>query len=134
MIDHWSMILPDMGSRSDRIMPGTLLGCTPNSPRYSAGAFGFGSHISMWLGPPRIQRMMTDLFEPLAALDWHLSRSARHSPAAPNTPAFKKLRRSMRMRFWKSAQPIRVTPRLLISVSPKLWQVGANGRGLWSRP
>ena len=41
-------------------MPGTLVRMTPNSPRYSAGASGLGSHMSMWLGPPRIHRMMTD--------------------------------------------------------------------------
>ena len=53
-------------------MPGTLVGLTPNSPRNSAGASGLGSHMSMWLGPPRIQRMMTE----------GRSRGRRRSPPA----------------------------------------------------
>ena len=51
---------PDIGSMSESMIPGTLVGPTPNSPRYSTGAFGFGSHISIWLGPPRIHRMITE--------------------------------------------------------------------------
>ena len=31
----------------------------PNGPRTSAGAAGFGSQVSMWLGPPPIQYRMT---------------------------------------------------------------------------
>ena len=64
-IDHLSMIRADIGNRSHKRMPGTDVGdCTPNSPRYSTGAFGFGSHVSDVAGPPRIHRMMTDGWRP----------------------------------------------------------------------
>ena len=33
-------------------MPGTLVLIGLNSPRYSTGASGFRSYMSMWLGPP----------------------------------------------------------------------------------
>ena len=42
-------------------MPGTFEGMGRNSPRYSAGASGLMSYMSMWLGPPPRQIMMTDL-------------------------------------------------------------------------
>src|SRR4029453_19000838 len=32
-----------------------------NGPRISAGASGFGSHVSNWVGPPHIQKRMTDV-------------------------------------------------------------------------
>lgn len=53
------MHLADSGSMSVSEMPGTLVPMVPNSPRNSAGASGLGSHMSMWLGPPRIHKMMT---------------------------------------------------------------------------
>jgi hypothetical protein len=40
-------------------MPCTFVEIGENSPRISVGASGFMSHMSSWLGPPRIQRMMT---------------------------------------------------------------------------
>ena len=33
-------------------MPGTVVWVVLNSPRTSAGAFGFGSNVSWWEGPP----------------------------------------------------------------------------------
>src|SRR5258708_6347560 len=120
MMDHLSIMPAHIGSMSDSVMPGTLVGMVPNSPRYSAGALGLGSHISMWLGPPRIHRMMTDGFR-LALLgadelarDSCRSRSARPSPAAPSTPALRKLRRSGRMVRLASAHPNRMPPWLLM--------------------
>src|SRR6185437_7332864 len=99
-MDHLSMMRPDIGSKSPRRIPGTLLGLTPNSPRYSTGASGLGSHMSMWLGPPRIHRMMTDFSReaPGAAAPWAFirSRSASDSPAPPSMPICKKLRRFSR--------------------------------------
>ena len=40
------------GMCSQTRSPGTLVAIEPNSPRTSAGAFGFMSTVSMWLGPP----------------------------------------------------------------------------------
>ena len=40
------------GRCSETGRPGKLLGMDLNSPRISAGASGFMSHMSRWLGPP----------------------------------------------------------------------------------
>jgi hypothetical protein len=40
------------GKCSQTLIPGTLVAIDPNSPRTSAGARGFRSTVSMWLGPP----------------------------------------------------------------------------------
>src|SRR5262245_60579630 len=97
-MDHLSMIFAHMGSKSPRRMPGTFVGIVPNSPRYSGGAFGLGSHMSIWLGPPRIHRMMTEFLR-FALIDSGFARascrisSERVNPAAPSIPALRKLRR-----------------------------------------
>ena len=49
------------GNSSQTSMPGTLVGIGRNGPRYSAGAFGLGSNVSNWLGPPHIQNRMTEV-------------------------------------------------------------------------
>ena len=77
-------------------MPGTLVFMTPNSPRYSTGASGLGSHMSIWLGPPRIHRMMTDGWR----VGWEgvglgLQQLAQVQPGGRRSkPALTKLRRS----------------------------------------
>src|SRR2546429_511738 len=48
MIDHWSIIRLHRGSMSESRMPGTLVPMVPNSPRYSTGASGLGSHMSIF--------------------------------------------------------------------------------------
>ena len=48
-------------------MPGTFVAIGLNSPRYSAGASGFGSKVSRWLGPPA--RLMKIAEVALAPLD-----------------------------------------------------------------
>ena len=40
------------GIRSQIRTPGKLVAVGWNGPRYSTGASGFKSHMSMWLGPP----------------------------------------------------------------------------------
>src|SRR4051794_3268 len=105
-MDHFFMTRPHMGSMSVNWMPGTAVDLTPNSPRYSTGALGLGSHMSMWLGPPRIQRMMTHgsrppLVERDGADASSRSRSERASPEAPSRPALRKLRRSGSSERWK---------------------------------
>src|SRR5437762_11749738 len=100
MIDHLSMIRALIGKRSQIWMPGTLVLIAPNSPRYSIGASGFGSHVSCWLGPPRIQRMITDFcretaFPEAFARASERRRSGNANPAKPRKPDLRKLRRSM---------------------------------------
>jgi hypothetical protein len=66
-----------------------LIAC--KGPRTFASAFGFGSNVSSWLGPPHNQTKMTDLALPPASLAWASfgSPHAKGSEAA----AVKKLRR-----------------------------------------
>ena len=49
------------GNSSQMSMPGTAVRIGRNGPRISAGASGFGSNVSNWLGPPHIQKRMTDV-------------------------------------------------------------------------
>ena len=63
--------------------PGVLVGIVLNSPRISAGASGFGSNVSMWLGPPNWNSMMTLLAVALLGLPCAIfSGAARWAPAA----------------------------------------------------
>ena len=50
-----------------------------NSPRTSAGAFGFKSTMSMWLGPPSRLNISTDFARPAASLPdkWHSAADTR---------------------------------------------------------
>src|SRR6185436_10731978 len=110
-MDHLSMMRALSGRCSLIRMPGTRVGIGRNSPRNSLGASGFGSHVSMWLGPPRIQRMMTELSRRggrPCRVSWASARrrSGSDSPIVPRSPAFRKLRRSSSRRWRRnSGQP-----------------------------
>ena len=95
------MIAADRGSSPLIRIPGTFVGMAPKGPRTSAGASGLGSHVSCWLGPPRIQRMMTEEaffvgFPCWAAWASIRSRWGSASPLAPSMPARRMVRRSIR--------------------------------------
>ena len=67
-----------------------------NGPRISAGASGFMSQRSSWLGPPRLKIMMQERFSwpgrtfpSLAALTY----CGSDSPAAASAPTWRKSRR-----------------------------------------
>src|SRR5262249_31530631 len=70
----------------------------PNGPRFSMGRLGFGSQVSMWLGPPAIHRRVT-LFllavgRPLRGASARCRRnSGTGGPALPAGPALRELRR-----------------------------------------
>ena len=78
--------------------PGSRVGMTPNGPRFSSGRSGFGSQVSIWLGPPVIQSRMT-LLRPAsgrpasAARARSRSSAGRLNPAIPAIPALSMLRR-----------------------------------------
>src|SRR6185295_17374367 len=104
MIDHLFMMAADFGRRPLIWIPGTFVGMAPKGPRTSAGASGLGSQVSCWLGPPRIQRMMTEeaffVGRPCAsAFDSQRSRLGSASPVAPSIPARSMLRRSICFRW-----------------------------------
>src|SRR6266571_8567222 len=76
-------------------MPETFVLMGLNSPRMLEGASGLGSQISMWLGPPCRNSMITDLAAPnalpfdstLAAADAFQERnSGRFNPNKPAPP------------------------------------------------
>ena len=111
MIDHLSMIFALIGRCSQIWMPGTFVEIGLNSPRYSAGAFGFMSHVSIWLGPPRIHKMITDFSRDTdcpfaAAAASRLNNCGSVKPAMPSTPALTNPRRLSTKLRRKSAQPI----------------------------
>ena len=55
------MMLAWSGKCSQTRTPGTLVAMVRNGPRTSAGASGFGSQVSRWLGPPDSQMRITAL-------------------------------------------------------------------------
>src|SRR6266704_234371 len=84
-----------IGMTSLTSMPGTLVLIGLKSPRTLEGALGLGSQISMWLGPPCRNSMITDLAAPkalpfdstLAAADAFQERnSGRFKPNKPAPP------------------------------------------------
>src|ERR1700722_20064651 len=49
-----------LGKSSAKRTPGVRVAIVANGPRYSAGALGFGSKRSRWLGPPPSQMSKID--------------------------------------------------------------------------
>src|SRR3989442_6356087 len=68
-----SICLASSGMTSLSEMPGTIDLIGLNSPRTFEGASGFGSQISMWLGPPWRETRMTDFGPPPPHLPFALS-------------------------------------------------------------
>ena len=56
------------GKISQISRPGTFVAIGRNGPRYSLGAFGLGSKVSSWLGPPHIQNRITEVLADGATL------------------------------------------------------------------
>src|SRR5947207_4644486 len=84
-----------MGIVSLTSIPGTFVLIGLNSPRTLDGALGLGSQISIWLGPPCRNSMMTDLAAPnalgfesvLAAAEAFKERnSGKFNPRQPAPP------------------------------------------------
>src|SRR6266700_3877396 len=99
-----SICLASSGMTSLSEMPGTIDLIGLNSPRTFEGASGFGSQISMWLGPPWRKTRMTDLARPQpdfplalsgaeAALACKRRTSARLTPRMPAPPTRRNSRR-----------------------------------------
>ncbi|GIT30480.1 MAG: hypothetical protein Ct9H300mP1_25260 [Planctomycetaceae bacterium] len=75
-----------------------------NSPRISAGAFGFGSKVSKWLGPPLSQIRMQPVafFPPVPATARSSSALARLPPIKAPRPSFRQSRRGTPLQFRSS--------------------------------
>src|SRR6476646_6150278 len=76
-------------------MSGLLVRMGLNGPRISAGALGFISNVSNWLGAPRLKIMMHDLSSPSLAAPRACSAANFESvnPRAPSVPTWRKSRR-----------------------------------------
>src|SRR3982750_4526319 len=83
-------------------MPGTLVLMGLNSPRMLDGASGFGSQMSIWLGPPCRKTIITDLAElnprapskrDAACKFCHWKKFARFRPNRPTEPTRNSSRR-----------------------------------------
>src|SRR5579862_5893991 len=74
-------------------MSGEAVRIAWNGPRISAGASGFGSKRSSWLGAPRLKIRMQ--FRSSLGLEVSCARSrpGRLSPRAPSAPTWRKSRR-----------------------------------------
>src|SRR5262245_14902176 len=93
MIASLSAICAWRGSSSQICMPGVFVAIGLNSPRISAGASGFMSYMSMWLGPPLRRTMMTDLARGAFSSARSRSRSASIIPPRPRLPKRRNLLR-----------------------------------------
>ena len=86
-------------------VPGILVLMGLNSPRMLAGASGFGSQMSMWLGPPCRNTMITDFALAEAARPRRTCRP--HWPALPATPG----RNAARFNPSSPIEPVRSSSR-----------------------
>src|SRR5882672_7090129 len=95
-------------------MPGTFVEIVWNGPRISRGASGFGSHMSMWLGPPESQKRMTLVLGPVsptgpAARARSRKRAGNDKPASPANPVWRNQRREpTRMRSHGAGQRLEI--------------------------
>src|SRR5262245_34654131 len=83
------------GKCSQMSRPGTLVRIGLKSPRYSLGASGLRSKVSMWLAPPQSQRTITDfgLVRGVFASASRRSKLARLKPPRTDAPARRNERR-----------------------------------------
>ena len=79
------------GKCSHTWMPGTVVATGLKGPRYSAGASGFMSHVSMCDAPPESQNKITDLALPPVAGE--AARLAGKPRAGKPMPAWRNIRR-----------------------------------------
>src|SRR5690242_8150896 len=84
-------------------MPGTLVLIALYGPRTSAGASGFGSKVSSWLGPPtRNRKMQFRSFESFFTAPWafRAKNSGMLRPRNASDPACRKSRRVSPSQKW----------------------------------
>src|SRR5215471_19120706 len=101
-----SMTRAMRGSFSLTWTPGSDVAMGLYLPRTSAGADGFMSKVSWWLGPPHWCRKMMDLtraFGASARRAW-----ARPRPVRPRVPTRRRVRRETVMGGWTSISPVLV--------------------------
>lgn len=97
-----------------------------NGPRNSAGAFGLGSKVSNWEGPPHNQMNMTDFALPCTgpAIALACNRSAQCRPSTDDAPTCKTLLRE--------CFPTCIEPRLKISGTPACHSINHYSRRRFS--
>src|SRR5258708_5895278 len=91
-------------------MPGTLVAIERNGPRTSAGAPGFGSQVSSWLGPPTSISKITARSRETASVS-AARRSDIVRPSEPSPPTRRKSRRGEHHKGRTHTLPTRSTPK-----------------------
>jgi hypothetical protein len=98
MIARWCACAARCGKCSQSVMPGALVAAGMNGPRYSAGASGFMSQVSMCNAPPLSQTMIVDFALPrdvrVPSSVPEVAAFARLNPTRPRPPATRNVRRS----------------------------------------
>src|SRR6516162_6941479 len=94
MTENLSACPATFGKISAILIPEAFVAIGLNGPRTSSGALGFGSKVSMWLGPPTRKSMMqftsaSGRFAPCSAR----SNDGRVRPSGMSAPAWRKSRR-----------------------------------------
>ena len=86
MIVNRSSMAAWRGKCSQIRTPGSFVAIDPNGPRFCTGRSGLTSQVSIWLGPPAIQRRMT-LFGPAAGRPASAPAHSRSSSPGKLSPA-----------------------------------------------
>src|SRR5262249_37245328 len=103
------------GRCSQICRPGSEVAIGLNSPRISAGACGFMSNMSMWLGPPSRLNMMTERALPRGGVSPPVARNRRGKVQPPNS-AKAPTRSSSR----------RVTPSHVLAPGPRIFSMAES--------
>src|SRR5688572_28486101 len=75
-------------------MPGTFVLIGLNAPRYSTGASGLRSNVSMWDGPPfKLMKIAEVAFAPFTSPAAAMRRKPESDRPAPTAPTLRKSRR-----------------------------------------
>src|SRR5437879_5625488 len=108
------------------MVPVTLVRIGLNGPRTSAGASGFRSHISSWLGPPSRKIKMHACAGAGVGVDAFACISSSHGklrpPSMPDAPMRRKLRREM------PSQVLLEEPKGIRMIDPRTPGGGDDGR------
>ena len=112
-------------------MPGALVAIGLNGPRISAGASGFMSQVSNWLGAPRLKIMMQERSScrfaaapgAVAARASRAINCGSEKPMAPSVPTCRKSRRVTPSQVWAVPRPMRLS----MAASPEVWRGKERG-------
>src|SRR5262245_54651375 len=91
--ENRSLRAASFGSNSVKRTPGVRVAIVAKGPRYSTGAFGFGSNKSKWLGPPPNHSSSIDLAFGVSGMGHASRRLGKDAANGATNPACRKARR-----------------------------------------